>query len=98
MQSLNITGGDVLLPRDGTQPVALHIADGHIAAIEAQPKAQLTLDATGLLVLPGSSISMAIRSSASCSPAPASAFPPVSRCATPRRSCWPTASPPRFTA
>ncbi|MDR3538374.1 MAG: alpha-D-ribose 1-methylphosphonate 5-triphosphate diphosphatase [Acetobacteraceae bacterium] len=53
MQSLNITGGDVLLPRDGAHPVALHIADGHIAAVEAQPKAQLTLDAAGLLVLPG---------------------------------------------
>lgn len=53
MQSINITGGDVLLPRDGAHPAALHLADGHIAAIGAQPKAQLTLDAAGLLVLPG---------------------------------------------
>lgn len=53
MQSLNITGGDVLLPKDGAHPVALHLADGHIAAVGGQTKADLTLDAAGLLVLPG---------------------------------------------
>jgi alpha-D-ribose 1-methylphosphonate 5-triphosphate diphosphatase len=53
MQSLNIIGGEVLLPRDGTQPVALHLEGGQIASVGAQPSADLTLDAAGLLVLPG---------------------------------------------
>jgi alpha-D-ribose 1-methylphosphonate 5-triphosphate diphosphatase len=53
MQSLNITGGYVLLPRDGLQQVSLHLAHGRIETVSGQPDAQLSLDATGLWVLPG---------------------------------------------
>lgn len=52
MQNLNITGGKVLLS-DGDQPVTdIRLQDGRIAAIGASGGG-LTLDATGLLVLPG---------------------------------------------
>ncbi|MBN8872870.1 MAG: alpha-D-ribose 1-methylphosphonate 5-triphosphate diphosphatase [Rhodospirillales bacterium] len=53
MQSLTITGGDVLLPQHGTEPETLHVADGIIAAIGTTAPAALTLDAAGLWVLPG---------------------------------------------
>jgi len=53
LQSLNIIGGDVLLPQHGPQPESLHVADGVIAAIGATPASALTLDAAGLWVLPG---------------------------------------------
>lgn len=53
MQNLTIIGGNVLLPNEGLLRVPIHVENGRIAAIEATPTSSLTIDATGLLVLPG---------------------------------------------
>jgi alpha-D-ribose 1-methylphosphonate 5-triphosphate diphosphatase len=51
---LRITGGQVLLPSDGMQPIDLTIASGRIDRIEGPaPSGGICLDASSLLVLPG---------------------------------------------
>jgi len=52
MSDLAITGGAVLLPGAGLQPVALALAEGHIAAIDRAGSGR-RFDAAGLWVLPG---------------------------------------------
>jgi alpha-D-ribose 1-methylphosphonate 5-triphosphate diphosphatase len=52
MDRLTITGGRVLLPKDGEQVVDVSLEDGRIAAIGRNRRAT-QLDARGLLVLPG---------------------------------------------
>ncbi len=53
MRSLKITGGQALLPGDGLAPADVTISDGRIDAIGAAASAARSLDASGLLVLPG---------------------------------------------
>ncbi len=57
MSDLAITGGAVLLPGAGLQPVALALADGRIAAIDRAGSGRQgpgrRFDASGLWVLPG---------------------------------------------
>ncbi|MGE0416650.1 MAG: alpha-D-ribose 1-methylphosphonate 5-triphosphate diphosphatase [Acetobacteraceae bacterium] len=53
MQDIRITNGQVLLPDAGLQPTDLTLTDGVIAGIGGGSTRGLTLDATGLLVLPG---------------------------------------------
>ena len=54
MHPLRITGGQVLLPSDGVQPIDLTIARGRIDRIDGPvPSDGMRLDASGLLVLPG---------------------------------------------
>jgi alpha-D-ribose 1-methylphosphonate 5-triphosphate diphosphatase len=53
MTSLRITGGQVLLDKDGLVPTDLRLSDGRIDAIGASGGKGLGLDASGLLVLPG---------------------------------------------
>ncbi len=51
---LRITGGQVLLPADGMQPIDITIAGGRIGRLNgAAPSDVMRLDASGLLVLPG---------------------------------------------
>ena len=52
MDRLRITGGRALLRSDGEQAVDLTLEDGRIAAI-GRDGPGTTIDATGLLVLPG---------------------------------------------
>ena len=52
MDRLTLTGGHVLLPRDGLQVADVRLEDGHIAAIGRSGNSA-QLDARGLLVLPG---------------------------------------------
>src|ERR1700709_416994 len=52
MHELRITGGTVLLDRDGLQPVDLVLTDGLIDKVGGAGGGA-SLDATGLLVLPG---------------------------------------------
>jgi alpha-D-ribose 1-methylphosphonate 5-triphosphate diphosphatase len=52
MDTMRIAGGRVLLP-EGEQTTDLLLADGHIAAIGSEARADATFDARGLLVLPG---------------------------------------------
>jgi alpha-D-ribose 1-methylphosphonate 5-triphosphate diphosphatase len=54
MHSLGITGGQVLLPADGIQPIDVILAGGRIDRLGgAVPSGFMWLDASGLLVLPG---------------------------------------------
>ena len=53
MHSLNITGGNVLLGTGETARLALPIADGLIGQLDQALPGGLTLEAHGLLVLPG---------------------------------------------
>ena len=54
MDRLRITGGQVLLPSDGVQPIDVSLADGRIDRLgAAAPAGGMRLDATDLLVLPG---------------------------------------------
>src|ERR1700678_1218421 len=54
MDQLRITGGQVLLPADGMQPIDLTIAGGRIDRLDSPaPSGGMRLDASGLLVLPG---------------------------------------------
>ncbi len=54
MTQIRITGGQVLLGEDGLATTDLSLSDGRIDAIGAGPAGKgLSLDATGLLVLPG---------------------------------------------
>lgn len=53
MGTLRVTGGRVLLPRDGEQQTDLLAEDGRIAALGAAAGGGLGFDASGLLVLPG---------------------------------------------
>jgi len=54
MDPLRITGGQVLLPSDGMQPVDVTVAGGRIDRVGgAAPAGGMRLDAGGLLVLPG---------------------------------------------
>jgi alpha-D-ribose 1-methylphosphonate 5-triphosphate diphosphatase len=52
MERLRITGGSVLLPTDGEQAVDLTLEGGRIAGIDRDGRGP-TLDARGLMVLPG---------------------------------------------
>jgi alpha-D-ribose 1-methylphosphonate 5-triphosphate diphosphatase len=52
MNSLRITGGRVLLPRDGEQAVDVSLQDGRIAALGRKGRG-IEFDARELLVLPG---------------------------------------------
>lgn len=52
MDRLRITGGRVLLPRDGEQVVDVSLEDGRIAALRRNGRGA-EFDARGLLVLPG---------------------------------------------
>jgi len=54
MNPLHITGGQVLLPDDGVQPVDVSLSDGRIDRLGGTaPRGGMRLDADGLLVLPG---------------------------------------------
>jgi len=54
MHSLHITGGQVLLPDDGVQPIDVSLADGRIGRLGGAPASGgMRLDASDLLVLPG---------------------------------------------
>ena len=53
MTPITITGGQVLLEKDGLAATGLSLSDGVIAAIGTRSGKGLTLDASGLLVLPG---------------------------------------------
>src|SRR5665213_1941227 len=54
MDPLRITGGQVLLPADGMQPIDLSVADGRIDRLDSPPASGgIRLDASDLLVLPG---------------------------------------------
>jgi alpha-D-ribose 1-methylphosphonate 5-triphosphate diphosphatase len=54
MTPLRITGGQVLLPSDGLQPIDLTLANGRIDRLDGAPRAlSMQLDASDLLVLPG---------------------------------------------
>jgi alpha-D-ribose 1-methylphosphonate 5-triphosphate diphosphatase len=54
MDPLRITGGQVLLPSDGMQPIDVSVSAGRIGRLGgAATAAGLRLDASGLLVLPG---------------------------------------------
>ena len=53
MTPIRLTGGTVLLGADGLVPTDLRLADGRIDAIGDTGGKGLTLDASGLLVLPG---------------------------------------------
>jgi len=53
MQELRIINGQVLLPGVGLRPADVRIADGRIAAIDDTARDGASLDAAGLLVLPG---------------------------------------------
>jgi alpha-D-ribose 1-methylphosphonate 5-triphosphate diphosphatase len=54
MTSLRISGGQVLLPSDGVQPIDITLAGGRIDRLDGPaPTGGLSLDASGLLVLPG---------------------------------------------
>jgi alpha-D-ribose 1-methylphosphonate 5-triphosphate diphosphatase len=54
MDQLRITGGQVLLPADGLQPIDLTIAGGRIDRLDSPaPSGGMRLDASDLLVLPG---------------------------------------------
>ena len=97
MEMLRITGGRVLLRPTATQMVDLAIEDGRIAGIGRDGRGADSTRAA-CWCFQASSISMAMRSSGSCSRVPGSVFPPMSRCTIPRRSFWPTASLPRFMA
>ena len=97
MERLRITGGRVLLRSDGEQMVDLSLEDGRIAGIDRGGRGA-ELDARGLLVLPGIVDIHGDAFERQLQPRPGVGFPPTSRCTTPRRSCWRTASPPRSTA
>ncbi len=49
---LSITGGEILF-ESGLEPTAIHVSDGMILEVGADHAAKHTIDATGLLVLPG---------------------------------------------
>ena len=98
MERLRITGGRVLLRSDGEQAVDVSLEDGRIAGIGRDGGAGTELDARGLLVLPGIVDIHGDAFERQLQPRPGVGFSPTSRCTTPRRSCWPTASPPRSTA
>jgi alpha-D-ribose 1-methylphosphonate 5-triphosphate diphosphatase len=53
MTQIRITGGQVLLAKDGLIPTDLSLSDGRIDAIGASGVKGIILDASGLLVLPG---------------------------------------------
>jgi alpha-D-ribose 1-methylphosphonate 5-triphosphate diphosphatase len=54
MDQLRITGGQVLLPADGVQPIDVTVAGGRIERLgAAAASGGMRLDADGLLVLPG---------------------------------------------
>ncbi len=53
MTTIRITGGQVLLATDGLATTDLRLSDGRIDAIGATGGKAMTLDAPGLLVLPG---------------------------------------------
>ncbi|HLB97030.1 MAG TPA: phosphonate metabolism protein PhnM, partial [Acetobacteraceae bacterium] len=53
MHSLHITGGKVLLPDDGVQPIDVSLSDGRIDRLGSTPPGSVRLDASDLLVLPG---------------------------------------------
>jgi alpha-D-ribose 1-methylphosphonate 5-triphosphate diphosphatase len=54
MDPLRITGGQVLLPADGMQPIDLTLAGGRIDRLDSPaPSGGMRLDASDLLVLPG---------------------------------------------
>jgi alpha-D-ribose 1-methylphosphonate 5-triphosphate diphosphatase len=54
MNPLRITGGQVLLPNDGVQPIDVSLSDGRIDRLDgADQSGGIRLDASDLLVLPG---------------------------------------------
>src|SRR5580658_9850316 len=54
LHPLAITGGQVLLPDDGVQPIDVSLSDGRIDRLGGTaPGSGMRLDANGLLVLPG---------------------------------------------
>jgi alpha-D-ribose 1-methylphosphonate 5-triphosphate diphosphatase len=54
MNPLRITGGQVLLPNDGVQPIDVSLSDGRIGRLGGAPASGgMRLDASDLLVLPG---------------------------------------------
>ena len=56
MSDLNIINGQVFIPEQGVKPVGISVCDGKIAAIangDCLPSARQTIDAAGLLVMPG---------------------------------------------